>query len=55
MKKRHTPEQFVRMLREAEAKLAAGRARSQRPPGNSVSARLRFPPLESSLGHDELT
>jgi len=24
MKKRHTPEQIVRMLREAEAKLAAG-------------------------------
>jgi hypothetical protein len=42
------------MLREAEAKLAAGSS-SQRPPGSSASARRYVPPLESSLRYDELT
>ncbi len=39
-KTRHTPEQIVRMLREAEAKLAAGSSAPQ-VAKSSASARLR--------------
>ena len=38
-KKHHTPEQIVHMLRQAEAKLAAG-TNSRKSPGSLVSARL---------------
>ena len=39
MKKRHTPEQIVRKLRQAEASWPL-ELRSRRSPGNSASARL---------------
>ena len=53
MKKRHTPEQIVRLLREADAELAAGASRSPRSQEGSASARRPSTAGATTMWRDE--